>query len=196
MSLTRKLLTFYIFISLSPSLGAQSYIYQIEWKGDSVGNMIVNKKVVENRDVYSIKSNVSVSFILGFDIASEYESVYSNGILVEAKTHHTLNDKTRSKSAVTKTASGYLVIVDDEKKNVDDIDIRESITTLYFQLPTSDQIFSERFGTWCKLDNTGVNEYTLHKPDGKKNLYRYRDNKCIEAEIHTAFITIKVRRLD
>lgn len=175
---------------------AQELNYVIEWRGDSIGYMIATKSLDGEVEVYSMQSEASISILLSFDLRTEYEAKYADGVLTTANTHNILNDKTRSKSNIKKSDSGYVTVVNEEKSYIDDTAIGASISTLYFKEPQPGKIFSERYGQWCKLAKSGGFEYELYKPDGRKNYYRYKNGECVEIEVHTALATITMKRVN
>jgi hypothetical protein len=190
----KHLLTIALLCVLAGTLSAQKQIYKIEWKGDSIGYLEAEKSTQGGLTRFELKSISEFSIVFSFHMFTEYLSVYRDNQLLNAISRSTLNEKERSLTK-TKYVDDFYEIEMDGELNRLKREISESIATLYFSPPSSGEIFSERHGTFCKIEKVKDNHYRLIKPDNRMNDYIYSRNGCEEVHVELAMANVRLKRI-
>ncbi len=182
-------------ILVSSSLYSQRHVYRIDWKGDSIGYLIAEQSESGSLTTFDLKSRTKFSFLLSFDMYTEYYSVYRDGFLLSASSENTVNDKRKSHSSIKYLEDIYHIQVDDEGRK-EKMVISESISTMYFRPPTDGKIFSERFGEFCSIQKSAPQTFVLTKPDDRKNHYFYENGICTRVEVDLPLATIELHKIN
>lgn len=191
----KKLIPYLFFLGLiSGTAHAQKQIYKIEWKGDSIGYLIAEKSDHGGLTRIELTSVSEFSMILSFHMYTEYLSVYRDDQLLSALSRSTLNDKERSLTKTKYVEDFYEIIRDGEALKIRK-EISESIATLYFTPPSGQEIFSERHGTFCRIEKLDENHYRLTKPDNRTNDYKYAKGGCDEVLVELAMASVRLKRI-
>lgn len=176
---------------------AQTLYYKIVWKGDSIGFLSADQDKTEERIHYVIESKASFWVLRRFNLNYFYESIVSDSVMTFAQTSYHLNKKLKSSSSVNKLASGYKILVDGEVTENNYQAISHNITSVYHSPPLfSTQIFSERFGVFCTWKRLSPTKFELTKPDGRTNIYEYKNGICDKVMVNNRFTTFSFERVD
>ena len=184
------LLTLLLF-SVALPVSGQSRIYDVILWGDTIGYMKTNKVGNQSNFVMTVTSEVKFSFLGKRELTYDFSASFANGLLTKGSTRNTMNGDLRSSSKVFKTSTGYDVTVDDKNKQITSRSHRFSTVRLYFDEPRNmDHLFSERFGEECELKYLGNHQYELSLPNGKENIYSYKDGVCTQVEVDHPLATL------
>ncbi|WP_025761538.1 DUF6134 family protein [Dyadobacter tibetensis] len=171
--------------------------------------LVVGGKKVGALKVYPQDSAKSVKV---FKVESEFKmlfqngrfsntSIYSNGKLVQADFVHSLNGNTKERTNTKyKTSQLYEVRFNDEagqSKAIQNITepIHATLTTLFYKEPKGIRsVYSERFGQFCAVSKLSLQDYKVQMPDGKQNVYSYRDGRFFEMQTELAGFRLRIVR--
>jgi hypothetical protein len=74
-------------------------------------------------------------------------------------------------------------------------DLRFSTAKLYFQEPRGiEEVYSERFLQYCRLEAQEDHQYKLYLPDGKINYYTYKDSELVKVDIERTWFNLEFRK--
>jgi hypothetical protein len=74
-------------------------------------------------------------------------------------------------------------------------DLRFSTAKLYFQEPEGIQeVYSELFLQYCRLEPQEDHRYKLYLPDGKVNYYTYEDRQLVKVDIERTWFNLEFRK--
>ncbi len=183
-----------LLFTLSGTTDAQKQIYKIEWKGDSIGYLVAEKSIHGGLTRIELTSISEFSMLFTFHMATEYLSVYRDDQLLNAVSRSTLNEKERSLTRTKYIENFYEIEIDGEINKMQR-EISESIATLYFTRPSGGEVFSERHGTFCKVEKVGEYHYRLIKPDNRVNDYIYSQKGCEEVMVELAMANVRLKRI-
>lgn len=189
-----NMLALIFLISLTIPITAQRLVYRVEYKDDSIGYLIAERKNIGPRTVYQLESRTNINMLLSFNHYAYYRSEYENDILVDARTESFLNEK---ENTVTSTSyeNGTYLIKKDNSIFRQSAPIFESIATLYFNKPKSTKIFSERHGSFCAISKVNDQQFELVKPDNRKNIYYFQGDQCDKATLNLPLATVYLVRI-
>lgn len=183
---------FLLFSGLTPGEDQKSSTnlkYNIVYKNDSIGYLDANYDVNQSSELYVITSEASFRFLMKFSSDYMFENRFRGGTLVSSKTQNKVNDKVRSTSSITRKGDGYDMKIDDKKSRLNQ-KVTYAMANLYFHEPSDiDQVFSERYGEFCKIKKVANHKYELLLPSGRKNYYSYKDGICHEVEVNHSMAT-------
>lgn len=181
----------------NPATQAQTLNYRIIWKGDSVGFLSADVEKKNETIHYKIISEASFWALKRFNLANFFESIQRDTIVTFAKTTYHINEKLKSSSTIYKNGSGYDVTIDGETTKEPTQIISRTITSVYHSPPTfSTKVFSERFGVFCSWKKLNADMYELTKPDGRTNIYEYKNGVCQKVKVNSRFATFYFELLD
>ena len=76
-----------------------------------------------------------------------------------------------------------------------DFPIKESSAMLYHKEPVGiTKVFAEGYQTMAELKSLGNHQYKLFLPNGKTNLYTYKNGKLISVEVPRLWFTLMFKR--
>ena len=174
---------------------SQTITYRVTWRGDSIGYMIAQRESEPEFESYSLIAESKISVLFDFKMKTTYDTDYYQGSLKSAKTKSMLNQKERFYSSIEKAPEGYTIETKKGKSKFDG-EIKESIVSMYFKEPHKGTIFSERFGEMCPIKKVEKGKYRLSKPDGRTNMYFFKDGICYGGEINLSLATIIFEKID
>ncbi len=189
----------WLFLSISLFLNqnilAQTYNYQI-FKGDKpIGNM-VTKRVQNGRFTeFNIESNATFRIIFEFNTQFKFETIFSEGKLCKSYAQNKLNDSERESTLITWEDEKYKLLKDSKESKLLEIKRPDyAMANLYYQEPKErTEVFSERFGEFLQIKSIGNAQYELTLPDGRTNIYTYKNGRCSEVKVNHMLATLYFR---
>ncbi len=181
---------------LSFEVSAQNIQYKVLWRGDSVGYIDAKKLDSLDFKVFTIKSKVGFWFFGKKIIESRYVSVYADGQLMESSTTHRRDGKLKEKTNVRWVDNQYEVVVNEKLKEPISYPITQSIAQIYFDKPSPDPLFSERYGIFLPLNFTDDFSFQIEKPDGRNNTYTFGNEYCNLVEVDNLWAKLYFVRLN
>lgn len=183
--------SFFYFIIHQAAL-SQSYEYQIFKGNKPIGNILTNKIEKGSLTEFSIESNATFRIIFEFSTQFKFETSFSDGKLCRSFTKNMLNDSERESTEITWESGKYKITKDNDEVSFLDIKRPQyAMANLYYQEPVEvHEVFSERFGEYLPIKNIGSKQYELTLPDGKTNIYTYKDGRCSEVKVNHMLATL------
>ncbi len=184
----------FILCSLSHSNYGQELTYTINLRGGKIGEVNATRKVQSGKEIYEVISDVTFKVLwksynrvtenyLTFEngqIQSSLAAVYMNKTKEDSAAMHLINDK----------YSCYLF--PDKKYEIENAKIDFFAAKLYFEEPINvKSVFTERFLEYSPLTHLGNNQYKLSLPNGKENIYTYKNGILVEVLIDRTWFVLK-----
>ncbi|ELR69793.1 hypothetical protein C900_04640 [Fulvivirga imtechensis AK7] len=189
-----NMLALILFLSfITPSV-AQKLVYRVEYKDDSIGYLIAERKNVGSKTIYQLESRTNINMLFSFNHYAYYRSEYENDMLVDARTESFLNDKGNTTTSTTYENGTYL-IKKDKTTSKQSAPIYESIAALYFNRPRNSRIFSERHGSFFAISKVNERQFELIKPDNRRNIYYFDGDQCDKATLNLPLATVYLVRI-
>jgi hypothetical protein len=171
---------------------AQTQKYQI-YKGHKAIGILKTKKVeIGNSTSYYIESDATFRVIFEFNTQFKFETFFTDGNLCKSFAHNTLNDSERESTLINWESNKYKIIKDGKDPSILNINRPTySMASMYYEEPgTRTEVFSERFGEYLAVKNISNAQYELTMPDGRHNIYTYKNGRCSEVEVDHMLATL------
>ena len=138
---------------------------------------------------YHLNTQTEFRIIFKFEVEYDLEESFRNGILQTGTSFNTLNGSDQKSTKLTKKTSLYELIIDGITTKVDEPEIKESVSEVYFEEPYHNkQVFSAYFGRYLSFEKIGEHTYKLVSPDGT-NEYTYENGICTRVKVSRDFAT-------
>lgn len=171
------------------SITAQKLEYDVIRNDESMGTTIVNRTSNNGKVTYLLNTKTSFRVIFKFDVEYELEESFLKGALVSGRSFNTLNGSTQKKTELAKKEGFYSLIIDGIHTEIDESDIQNSVSEVYFEEPyDGKEVFSAYFGRNLTFDKIGDHVYKLVSPDGT-NEYTYENGICVHVKVSRDFAT-------
>lgn len=182
---------------LTSASAQETLSFKVVWRGDSIGYFETQTRDSSSYQLYNINSEVAFWLFGKRRLYYNYRTVYDTSSLLRASSINTLNGSVRSSSAVFRTKGGYDIFIDDkEEQRLEDLEIFYSVSKLYYEEPVGvEEVFSERYGTFMKVEVVEPNKYKVEKPGGRYNIYTFVDGKCTLVEVNNWIAKFYFKRI-
>ncbi|MEZ4773680.1 MAG: DUF6134 family protein [Bacteroidia bacterium] len=167
-------------------------VYDV-YKGHSlIGEMSVSRRAEGGKHIYASTSQMTVTFLMSFDLRFTYESQFENNNLCSSMAANYRDGKQLNLSVGRREGAGYFTDVSGDKKHVQASRIDYSILNTYFLEPVGrSKVFSERWGEYVDFLPAGPNRYAMHLPNGDVNYMTYKNGICHTIEVNHSIASIK-----
>lgn len=185
----------FICLLLPLSLWSQKHEFDIVMMGDKIGNLVAERKVKGDIEMYSIVSSAQAKILWEeFSTVTTTRVVFKGGVLTEAYYEYKDKGEIEKFCKVMQTPTGYSVNHSKKGKfNISEF-THNCLALVYFQEPKENlRVFDETWGEFVTFKKTGTNQYEFKAKDGDKTVYKYSNGLISEAEFHTAIITVKLK---
>ncbi|MEM8888798.1 MAG: DUF6134 family protein [Bacteroidota bacterium] len=181
---------FFLFSSLH--VGAQTLVYK-GYKGDDyIGDMIVKREVKGDQVFFRSDAQLSVRFLLNWELRFYYEADFKNGDLQRSLVQVTRDGKVRTEVTGKREGPHYHSDVDGDKESLQISSIDYCVLNTYFEAPKGrKKIFSERWGTWLLVMDEGNGRYLLQPPNGSHNTLIYKNGICQEMQFNHTIAKVR-----
>lgn len=130
--------------------------------------------------IISLQTRLSFPFRKVF---SNIQARYRNNELIYATSEKHINDKLQEWITISKQQARYRIESHNSSPRYFDSSISFSVGLLYhFEPQHHTSIFSERLGTFVPIRSTGNSVYEMKQPDGKTNVFTYKNGVCTVME--------------
>lgn len=126
-----------------------------------------------------VESEIDARFIFKYTAKGEEIYQYRNDTLISSNLFRQINGKVRLNQKIIRTKNGYKITGPQLAKNIESKGVRTNLTRLFVEEPVGIQaIFSDRFGEWVPLEQTGEHQYKITLPNGSRTHFSYRNGRC------------------
>lgn len=188
-----------LYVSMSANGQEQRLDFNVFDDDDIVGVVTATKNVEGDRTQYDVRSDVTLSMLLKFNVSYTVSAIYEHHIMQKSDATIYVNGSVKHHVVAEYSGGKYHIVVDGKEQTAVGKIIASS-ATLYFQKPDDVQhVFSETSGVLKPLKQVGVNLYQLLDPDQSSNLntYTYTGPDALEKIIVERFLlpTLSLVRL-
>lgn len=188
-----KLIVCFLVTTFFYPSSAQTNIYDIVFKKDTIGILKVSKNIKDNKTLYSYHLDAQVKLLVNIHLKYDLKAVYNEEQLVYANVNNTVNDKQHHSSNIQWKDTYYLVNSKNKKYHNIEGEITYSGVKLFFEEPTIvKKVFSEHSTQYGALTRIGKDYYELTLHNGKKNQYLYKKGILVKAYINNSFIQFQL----
>jgi len=182
------LLAFGLVFLLHLSIHAQTLDYEVIKNDEQIGTLRTQRQnTAQGGIILRVDTDVNFSFFGKQSLTVEVESHFTNTQLAAAHTAEKLNEKMRNQTRLEWDGTHYFFTNDDGERKClgkECPQIAHTVTSMYYNEPKDlNRVFSERHGEFLTLKSIGKNQYELHMPNGRKNLYTYKDGICQRVDV-------------
>ncbi|QSE96462.1 DUF6134 family protein [Fulvivirga lutea] len=187
-------------ICFSISSSGQKYNYSIHLAGGKIGG--INATLTEENGVqyYEIESDVTFKVLFKkYNRRTIHKVTFSDGSIDESYTAVYMNkNQEDSASLVHISNHQYLCFMTEKderyKKNFGAISFPSAM--LYYKEPKGvSKVFSERFLDYCPVEVLEEGKYMVYLPNGKENVYTYKNGELISVFIDRTWFNIEFRKM-
>lgn len=172
---------------------AQTNIYDIVFKKDTIGILKVSKNIKDNKILYSYHLDAQVKLLVNIHLKYDLKATYNEEQLLYANVNNTVNDKQHHFSNIQWKDTYYFVNSKNRKYHNIEGKIAYSGVKLFFEEPnTIKKVFSEHSTQYGAVSRIGENYYELTLHNGKKNQYLYKKGVLVKANINNSFIQFQL----
>lgn len=196
-----KYLIAILFFLFTPFLDFQQVVgqhkaFSVSLGGKEIGEITASLTASGKTETYKVKSDVKFKALWkSYHRETNHFVVYENKQLKKSASSVYMNEELEDS---TTTNRGQLKMncyrYPDEQFVQNEHQIKFTTAKLYFQEPVNvDNIYSERFLAYCKVELVGKNKYKLHLTNGKKNYYTYTNGVLTEVFVDRTLFNLFFR---
>ncbi|MEO1054194.1 MAG: DUF6134 family protein [Bacteroidota bacterium] len=186
-----------IFVSIQ-KVDAQTNSYSISHGGKEIGEITASLLQHGTKRTYEVKSNVDFKVLWkNYNRKTSNFVVFDGLNLIHSISDVYMNDDLQDSTRIDVRQNKYECYrYPDEQFEMNDFKgLNFSTVQLYFQEPTGiGRIYSERFLDYCILEKIGNHKYKLRLPNGKVNLYTYREGRLSEVIVDRGWFTLRFKK--
>ena len=137
-------------------------------------------------------SDVKTSYIFSFSDDTKETASYENGVLMHSTFYQKQTGSGVNNKSTTASGNFYKVTSNGESKMANFGPIHFGMLMLYTHVPdTLHKIYSGNFQQMLDINKVEENKYKLMLPDGKHNVYSYKNGICVKVEIVRALVSLQ-----
>ena len=179
-------------LTLDTNCLSQSRKYLVYKGHKEIGVLTINKKNISDEEHFRIESDATFRVVFEFSTQFTMDAVFKAGKLKSSYTKNILNDSERESTLIELENGRYKRVIDGE--DLDYLEIKHpeySMAHLYYKEPKNmSEVFSERFGEFLSIKEINPSEYELTLPDGRTNIYTYKNGRCSEVKVNHMLATL------
>lgn len=162
---------------------AQTNMFEVRFANHAIGTIAAQRKV--NGHTKNITIRTRVQMMLS-KVNTDLSNDYSNNVLVASTATRQAGKSSDDKATtIRREGNDYYIVHNGAKSTLQETEIQYCVADLYFAEPRQiNRVFSETLGRFLVLHPLGGGEYELQLPEGKKNIFKYKDGSLVEVEIN------------
>lgn len=178
-----------IFLIGSLSIAAQTNLYDIISKKDTLGVLKVSKLKKGEHLEYNYHVDMKAKLLVNIHVQYTIKAIYDQNQLISASVDNVVNGKTHHSSDIEWVNTCYHINTKRNKYQQLNEKIIYSGIRLFFDEPsTIKKVFSEYTGHYGMIKNIEPNTYELTLHNNKKNKYYYTNGELVKASINNSLI--------
>lgn len=187
-------LSFFLFAAAWAPVTQKPLLYDVVYRNSTIGQLKASFISTPTGFQYGVHSDVAVHIFGTKRFITQSTSTYKDNFLQTGNFKDDLNGRTRNASHLSWDGSAYNIQINDDKSQLKNRKVTYSCTNLYHHEPLGlTELFSERYGVYCKIKALPNHKYELSLPTGKRNYYQYKDGICREVEVNETLATFYFR---
>ena len=185
-------LAFLLILQLNLAANVRRLEYSVYVSGNKVGMLdAVCTLSSDSVRIISLQTRLSFPFRKVF---SNIQARYHHNTLVYASSEKHINEELQEWITVSKQQERYRIESHNAEPRYFNSSISFSVGLLYHYEPQNkSSIFSERLGAYVPIKATGTSVYEMRQPDGKTNVFTYRNGICTEMQTEMMASRVKFK---
>lgn len=172
-------------------LPAQDLIYDAFFRGNKIGYMEVTQEMRDQQMIAKSVTVLEVTLLFKIKIDIRYESVFVAGNLTRSVAETYRDGELASRTNGYRAGNAYKMERDGEEWSVNAPQIRHSVNNMYWVDPRlMREVYSERWGTFLKVEKQEDNRIALTLPSGDVNYYQYQNNIATFIEVNHGWVSV------
>ena len=186
------LIHFALFLSIVSFTQRSVLTYNVVQNNDVIGWLKLDKRDSANSSFIKFSSEIKKRVVFLFTIIEKQEVFFQNGIMTYSYVYRKINDNIKVNKFTTYVSGHYLVKKDKSSTPLMLNNIAYNQLSLYFYEPaTIQQVYSDNYEQYLKIEKSGNQYYTLKLPGGNKNTYYYSNGVCTKVKVEQSLFTVE-----
>jgi len=186
------LIHFALFLSIVSFTQRSVLTYNVVQNNDVIGWLKLDKRDSANSSFIKFSSEIKKRVVFLFTIIEKQEAFFQNGIMTYSYVYRKINDNIKVNKFTTYVSGHYLVKKDKSSTPLMLNNIAYNQLSLYFYEPaTIQQVYSDNYEQYLKIEKSGNQYYTLKLPGGNKNTYYYSNGVCTKVKVEQSLFTVE-----
>jgi len=186
------LIHFALFLSIVSFTQRSVLTYNVVQNNDVIGWLKLDKRDSSNSSFIKFSSEIKKRVVFLFTIIEKQEAFFQNGIMTYSYVYRKINDNIKVNKFTTYVSGHYLVKKDKSSTPLMLNNIAYNQLSLYFYEPaTIQQVYSDNYEQYLKIEKSGNQYYTLKLPGGNKNTYYYSNGVCTKVKVEQSLFTVE-----
>jgi len=186
------LIHFALFLSIVSFTQRSVLTYNVVQNNDVIGWLKLDKRDSANSSFIKFSSEIKKRVVFLFTIIEKQEVFFQNGIMTYSYVYRKINDNIKVNKFTTYVSGHYLVKKDKSSTPLMLNNIAYNQLSLYFYEPaTIQQVYSDNYEQYLKIEKSGNQYYTLKLPGGNKNTYYYSNGICTKVKVEQSLFTVE-----
>ena len=186
------LIHFALFLSIVSFTQRSVLTYNVVQNNDVIGWLKLDKRDSANSSFIKFSSEIKKKVVFLFTIIEKQEVFFQNGIMTYSYVYRKINDNIKVNKFTTYVSGHYLVKKDKSSTPLMLNNIAYNQLSLYFYEPaTIQQVYSDNYEQYLKIEKSGNQYYTLKLPGGNKNTYYYSNGICTKVKVEQSLFTVE-----
>jgi len=186
------LIHFALFLSIVSFTQRSVLTYNVVQNNDVIGWLKLDKRDSANSSFIKFSSEIKKRVVFLFTIIEKQEAFFQNGIMTYSYVYRKINDNIKVNKFTTYVSGHYLVKKDKSSTPLMLNNIAYNQLSLYFYEPaTIQQVYSDNYEQYLKIEKSGNQYYTLKLPGDNKNTYYYSNGVCTKVKVEQSLFTVE-----
>lgn len=200
MSKTFLISCFLLTILISYSAVSQQHKFTIHLAGGNIGE--IKAELIEKKGVkyFNIVSEVNFKVLWKkYNRKTDNKLSYNNdNMIIESYSGIYMNNELEDSAYMKLNKSTYSCYrYPDKNFSIDKFEIDFPAALLYFKEPVGvSKIYSERFLEYCPLVDKGDHKYVILLPNGKENIYTYKNGLLTMVYVDRTWFNLEFRKVE
>jgi len=166
--------------------------YNVVQNDNVIGWLKIDKNDSANTSLIHFSSEIKKRVLFLFTIIENQEVLFENGTMTHSYVYRRINNDIKVNKHTTYTGDHYIVKNEKNSTHLMLNNIACNQLSLYFYEPvTVNQIYSDNYERYLKIEKTGNRYYTMKLPDGNKNTYYYSNGTCTKVKVEQSLFTVE-----
>lgn len=181
-----------VFLSTAVIAQERKLVYDVMRNNKVIGHINFVEINQGPKRFLSMKSDVKTSFVFSFTDNTSETATYENGILLVSTFHQKQTGSSEVTKSTSATGSFYKVTKNGVSKMSGISTIKFGMLMMYTHVPDAlDSIFSGNYQQMLDITKLEENKFKLTMPDGKYNIYHYKNGVCTKVEIERSLVSLQ-----
>lgn len=195
-----RFILFVLFLSFTASLSAQTkpVKLEVEFNGGTIGTVTAVKTITGSKEVIDVKTNTNAKIlVMAIHVESEINLQKDRAVMKKGIAYRHSNRGAENVAGYTQQLGNrYVTNINHKVDTIYRKEISFCVADLYFKEPVGlTEIYSNMYGSFVKISDTGNHRYKFTTPDGKVNCYTYVNGQLSTIEVELTVGKVLSRRI-